>query len=91
VARLEDPSYAVRPLRRRDLRNLDVSASTHRDINRLKVLAKMLRNRKTSTAALTQERRDILKRLRGDLGLHELAELSGVDASFVKREIERES
>jgi|ERR1035441_2183699 hypothetical protein len=89
VARLNDPDDAVKPLRRRDLRSIDVSQSVHEDMNRLKVIRRTLERRRTSSASLTEERREIWRRLLGDLNLHELAELSHTDASFVKREVEK--
>jgi hypothetical protein len=91
VARLEDPTDAVRPLRRRDLRNLELSQQSYEDVRRLKIIRRMLTNRKSSSTSLRNERLEILKRLYGDLNLHELAELTGTDPSFIKREIEKES
>ena len=86
MPRVKDFTSLQRPLRRRNLAKLVLSEEAAKDVKRLRAIRRSL----IRAGELRVERRTIWRRrYNKDLGLHELAEISRVDVSFVKREVEK--
>jgi hypothetical protein len=86
VKRLED---LERSARRRNLATLKLPPEVRQDVRRLRSIRKAIDRRSEASKALRDERRDTMKRLKDVLSLGELADLAGVEPSFVAREIKK--
>lgn len=84
MKRLED---LERSPRRRNLNVLRLAPEVRQDVRRLRTIRKALERHTGASSDLRAERRDTVKRLKDVLSLGELADLCGVEPSFVAREI----
>jgi hypothetical protein len=87
MPRVNDMDDLQRPLRRRNLARLPLSEEDRKQVRRLRAIRRSL----VLADAMRVERRMIWKGFdkRGILYRRELADLSGVEPSYVGREIEK--